>query len=273
MTLLYNNQLLQEDQLLLPLTNRAFQYNDGFFETIIIRQGRLSFWEDHVQRMREAAVALQLSLPPYFVSPSFEQKLLELANAQQALEHGRLKLKVWRAGAGLYTPETNGVDWIATVHATKTVTTAPLQLGICQQTRTIFSPLSHFKGPHAPVYVLAGIEKKNFSYDDMLLLSQKGDVAELISSNVFWINDDTLYTPALETGCINGIMRRNILRWCRQNLMKTAEVLTDVSQLHQANAVFAANVTGIRYIAGVGDIPLTIKNPLLDSLNKALFRK
>ncbi|RDV16321.1 hypothetical protein DXT99_03700 [Pontibacter diazotrophicus] len=272
MQLLYNNHLLQENELRLPLTNRAFQYNDGFFETIIIRQGRLSFWEDHILRMKEAATALQLSLPPYLTSPAIPEKLLNLAEQQQAMEHGRLKLKFWRAGAGIYTPETNQANWLATVQPATPVSNLPLQVGLCRQVRTQYSPLSHFKGPNAPLYIMAAIEKDNRNLNDILLLDLQNNVAEFISSNVFWVSDNIVYTPALETGCVNGIVRRNIMRWCRQNDLEVAEVLADVDQLYHADSVFSANVTGIKRIASIEEISLPTQHPLVDKLKNELFK-
>jgi branched-chain amino acid aminotransferase/4-amino-4-deoxychorismate lyase len=271
MQLLYNNQLLEDKELRLPLTNRAFQYNDGFFETYIIREGKLFFWEDHVKRMQEAASALQLQLPESFIAPDFARKLLHLAKSQQALNLGRLKLKVWRAGGGLYTPETNEVEWLATVQRAAPVSAAPIHIGVCRQVNSHFSPVSHFKGPHAPLYVLAAMEKSARHLDDMILTDQQGNVAELTSSNICWILDGKVYTPALATGCINGIVRRNILRWCQQQQNEVKEALVHIEQLQQAELVFAANVTGLRVIASVEGKVLPTSHPLFHKLQQGLF--
>ncbi|WP_161887709.1 aminotransferase class IV [Pontibacter russatus] len=269
--LLFNNHIVTDDELRLPLSNRAFQYNDGFFETIIIRQGRLRFWEAHEQRMQEAARALQLQLPPLFFSSELTERLLELATQQHALAHGRLKLKVWRAGAGLYTPETNNVDWLAAAQPTEAIYNLPLQVGVCRQTHTLYSPLSHFKGPNAPVYVQAGLEKKAHGKDDMLLLDRQSTVSEFTAANVFWIQGDALCTPPLETGCINGVLRRSILRWCLQQQVKVEECSATVEQLGRANVVFAANVTGIRAVGRLEESELPTQHPLLDRLQSSLL--
>ena len=271
MQLLYNNRLLQENELRLPLTSRAFQYNDGLFETIMIRQGRLCFWESHVQRMQEAAAALHIVLPPAFSSSAFPEKLLELASLQNAQTHGRLKLKVWRAGAGIYTPETNEVDWMATVQPASPILQQELQVGVCKQVQTQYSPLSHFKGPNAPFYVLAGIEKKERQKDDMLILDKEGMVSEFISSNVFWVREGKLHTPALKTGCVHGVLRRNILSWCNKNQVEVIEELTGLNHLYQADAVFAANVTGIRTVASIEDISIKTHHALVKQLDHELL--
>lgn len=271
MQLLYNNNLLHDSELQLPLTNRAFQYNDGFFETIIIRQDRLCFWADHVQRIKEAAVTLGLNIPNYITLPSFEEKLLELAAHQQALKYGRLKLKFWRAGGGLYTPETNEVNWLASVQPATPPSALPLQAGLSRQVRTQYSLLSHFKGPNAPLYIMAAIEKDKRDLNDMVLLDHQNNVAELISSNIFWLKADRVYTPSLNTGCINGILRRNILRWCHQNNIHITEVLADVDQLYHADCVLSANVTGIKMVASIEEVSLSPRHSLVEQLTHELF--
>lgn len=255
----------------LPIHNRAFQYNDGFFETVMVVDGNLRFWRDHQARMREAAEALQLAIPDCFWSGELEENLLYLARQHNSFKIGRLKLKVWRSGGGLYTPQTNEIEWLATAEPTQAIPEAGLTIGICQGVRTCYSSLSHFKGPHAPLYVLAGIEKRNKGFDDMLLLDAQGHLAELISSNLFWLNDKgDLYTPALETGCVNGILRRNILRWSQQQGIAVREVLAKPEELLQAEAVFAANVTGIRGIEYLDENSLKVNSEWLQSFKNGL---
>jgi branched-subunit amino acid aminotransferase/4-amino-4-deoxychorismate lyase len=269
---LYNGRFILEEDLKLPVSNRAFQYGDGFFETVMVVDGKLRFWQDHMARMHEAASALRLELPPYFSEAAFEQQLLQLAEQNQATKYGRLKLKVWRGGAGLYTPEVNTIDWLAMVQATEPAAPESINIGICHNIKTVYSLLSHFKGPNAPIYILAGEEKKQTSYDDMLLLNPQGMVAELISSNIFWLMDGKLFTPALDTGCVNGIARRIILRWCSTQSIKVREAYFSPDRLSEADAVFAANVTGIRGIKQLENQLLKENEEILNKLRTELFK-
>lgn len=268
--MLYNNHLLHEQELQVPVSDRAFQYNDGFFETAIIADGRLRFWAQHQQRMQEAAEALQLQVPAYFFDTAFEEQLLALARQEAADRYGRLKLKVWRAGAGLYTPNTNAVNWLATAQPASPAPCTPLHIGVCRNVHTVPTPLSQVKGPNAPLYVLAGLEKQAQQKDDLLLLSAAGMVSEMISSNVFWLRENVLYTPALETGCVKGILRRNIIGWCQSQGIACQEVKHAPEQLLQAEAVFAANVTGIRGVASINGAPVRQQESFLTMLRQGL---
>ncbi|PRY15680.1 branched-chain amino acid aminotransferase/4-amino-4-deoxychorismate lyase [Pontibacter ummariensis] len=269
--LLYNNQKISEEELSVGLSNRAFQYNDGFFETVIVQEGRLRFWASHLERIQEAAAALRLALPQYFYTPDFEDGLLQLAEKQHALERGRLKLKVWRAGAGLYTPQSNAADWLATVQPVSAAPLTPIQAGVCHSVRTSYSPLSFFKGPNAPLYVLASIEKQERKLDDLILLNPQQVAAELSVANLCWVDQGVLYTPALDTGCINGVMRRNILQWCGFKGVKVRQAYFGVERLLRADAVFAANVTGLRSIASIEGTEVNLHNTLLDDMKADLL--
>lgn len=221
--------------------------------------------------MREATAALRLVIPDYFWDGELEDNLLRLAKQRNTLKLGRLKLKVWRAGDGFYTPQTHEIEWLATAAPAEVTPDAGIQIGICQTARTCYSPLSHFKGPQAPLYVLAGMEKLATGLDDMLLLDSQGYVAELISSNIFWMKENVLVTPDLKTGCINGILRRNIIRWCQQQGITVQEKLANKEELLQADSVFAANVTGIKVLTSLNGAILH-QTPDLESRLKAAFQ-
>lgn len=249
MNLLYNGKPFFGEELRLPITNRAFQYNDGFFETIVVVNGKIRFWHHHLERMIAAAKAMQLVLPEIFHHPVLEDKLLELAIGNKAGVYGRIKLKVWRGGAGLYTPETDETDWLASAEASITPSLTLNKIGVCSSVRTNFSPLSCFKGPNSPVYSLASRERKEKGLDDLIILNRQGLISELTSSNIFWYRQGILYTPFLDTGCINGIMRRNILDWCQKGGVKLKEVYFEIEGILDADVLFSANVTGIKEIA------------------------
>lgn len=254
----------------LPVTDRAFQYNDGFFETALVVNGQLRFWDTHQKRIKAAAEALYFELPAYFFEAGFELQLLELAKLQDAEAYGRLKLKVWRSGQGLYTPETNDINWLATIVPAAAAPKSALDIAICQTVYTSRHVLSEFKGPNAPLYALAGLEKKAKQKDDMLLLNPQGYVSELISSNIFWQKGNILYTPSIDTGCINGILRRKVLAWCHANAIRCSEVTAPPSHMLNADVVFATNVTGIRPIKRMDDIFMNDRQELIVKLDKDL---
>jgi len=272
MELLYNGRFLAEDGVRLPLTNRAFQYNDGFFETLILENGKLRLWHEHQARMHEAASALKLNLSSHLLGSDFERLAAQLAQKNRCGTLARLKMKVWRAGEGLYTPQTDQTDWLVTAQPAQKPFEEPLHVGICQTVRTIPSAFSSFKGVNSPVYVLASREKAGRNLPDVLLLDPLGHVAELTHSNLFWAEGKTLFTPALATGCLNGVMRRHLFHWAKAHGWAVQEVLSYPRQLLQADTVFAGNVTGLRSISKLEEELLPHNAELMRTFKNSVFK-
>jgi branched-subunit amino acid aminotransferase/4-amino-4-deoxychorismate lyase len=269
--LLYNGRIIPEEELSLPVSNRAFQYSDGFFETIIFANGKPRFWTDHVARMQEACAILRLEFPEEFLAKDFLKQVFELGKINECGSIVRVKLKVWRAGQGLYTPQTNHVDWLVTTQSFVQPPLIPLKVGICQTIATVASPFSGFKGINAPVYVLASLEKQDRSLDDLLLLDTQGNLAEGTYANLFWVKNQTIYTPSLLTGCLNGVMRRNIIRWAVKNNWQIQEGFYLPAELRNAEVVFTGNVTGLRPIRLLEDEELALDLSKLERLQAELL--
>lgn len=221
----------------------------AFFETIIVKDGFIRFWPQHWERILEAASVLRLSLPEEFTEEKLAQSIQRLVRKNACGPLGRVKLKVWRAGEGLYTPRQNEVEWLITAQPAVTPNDEPLHVGVCQSIRTIPSPFSSFKGINAPVYVMASKERAETGFDDLILLDPQGFLAEMTASNLFYLQDETLYTPSLDTGCVNGIARRTILQAAKNKNVQVREGKYLPDRLFQAEIVFNGNVTGVNVLS------------------------
>ncbi|ARK09609.1 aminotransferase class IV [Fibrella sp. ES10-3-2-2] len=247
MNLVYNSDILPEAEFSLPPTDRAFQYGDGLFETIRYEGGKVWFWSDHYDRLISGMKALYLD-----VSEQFGQKALHTALLALIEQNGlgrspaRIKLQVWRQPGGLYTPTTHAANWLLTAKPGQpfALTDKP-RLGIFRDVRLSSSRLSMIKTLNALPYVMAGIYRQQHGFDDVVLLDTNGHLAECVASNLFWLKDHQLVTPSLESGCINGIIRRQLLR---THQVTEGLFLPDV--LETADAVFCVNVNGLQTLLG-----------------------
>ncbi|MBD2721231.1 aminotransferase class IV [Hymenobacter armeniacus] len=248
--LLLNNELLPAAAL--PLPNRGLAFGDGFFETLIFANGRLRLAAGHHARMRQAAAALYLALPAALATPeALETTLAGLAQASQ-LPAARLRLQLWRAGGGRYTPPTDAAEWLATAEAFVPADTPIDKADFALETCSVYSPLCFCKGPQAWLYVRAAHERQQRGLDEIILCDSAGHVAEAGAAAIFWLKNGVLFTPALETGCVAGVRRAQVLRAaraagveCREGLFKPAELLA-------AEAAFTANVASVRAVLAIG---------------------
>ena len=206
--LLLNNDLLPAPAL--PLPNRGLAFGDGFFETLVLAEGRLRYAADHCHRMQQAADALFLVLPAALATPAaLQATLVRLATACQ-LPAARLRVQLWRAGGGRYSPLTDAVEWLATAETYAPNETPVALTGFARDTQTLYSPLSFCKGPQAWLYVRAAHERQQRGLDEIILCDAAGHLAEAGAAALFWIRDGQLFTPALSTGCVAGVRRAHL---------------------------------------------------------------
>lgn len=250
MFLVYNGDFIAETDFSLSVNDRAFQYGDGFFETLRYEQEQLQSWTDHADRIQDGLQALRLILPDRAPLSTFPQLIEQLLAANQLRQQvARVKLQIWRQPGGLYTPSTHQANLLITTRPGQPFTVSHRgHVGIFDAVRLLVSPLSGIKTLNALPYVLAGLAKQEGQYDDMLLLDQHGHLAECIASNLFWFRGNQLVTSSLATGCINGITRRRLLRLFPNAL----EGLFTPDALGDADAVFAANVAGVQFFTQWG---------------------
>ncbi|AKD54755.1 aminotransferase class IV [Spirosoma radiotolerans] len=273
MFLVYNSDILSEGDFRLAINDRAFQYGDGLFETIRYETSRVWFWPDHFARLSGGMSALHLIRPTNFTAEIIHETILHLLSAN-GLTHqpARIKIQVWRQTGGLYTPATNEVNILITVRPGVPFSiTEKAQTGIYDAFRLSPSPVSAFKTLNALPYVLAGVHKEQHKFDDVILLDTGGHLAECLASALFWYANETLYTPSLQTGCINGIVRQQLLRTGSGLEISLQEGLYKPEVLREAQAVFCANVMGIQWLNRINNDNITPSDEIKEQLS-ALWR-
>lgn len=265
---LLDGELVSASDLTLPLPNRGLQFNDGFFETLVAADGRVRWLSGHAARMQAAADALGLQLPAPLTAEALGSTLLAFAAGSGVAGPVRLRLQLWRSGGGLYAPGTAQAHWLLTAAAFTPNDESLTRAGFALQVRTHFSPVSFCKGPYALHYVLAAQERAARGLDELLLLDARGHVAEAVAAAVFWLRDGELFTPALTSGCVAGVRRAHLLGVARQHGVRCHEGLFGAPELLTAEAVFTANVAGIRPVARVDDTHFDPAPPLLAALRR-----
>ena len=249
--LLFNGLLVAANDFELPLPNRGLGFGDGFFETLIFTGNRLRLATDHFARMQQAADALYLTLPAALASAEALETTLTPLAAANNLPAARLRLQLWRAGGGRYTPPTDAAEWLATAEAFVADELPIEKANFALETHSIPSPLSFCKGPQAWLYVRAAHERTQRGLDEIILCDAAGHVAEAGAAAIFWVKDGVLFTPSLASGCVAGVRRAQVLRAAQAAGIMCREGLFSPDDLLAAEAVFTANVAALRTVQRV----------------------
>jgi branched-subunit amino acid aminotransferase/4-amino-4-deoxychorismate lyase len=98
--------------------------------------------------------------------------------------------------------------------------------------------LAQFKTCNKLPQILARAEADAAGADEALLLNTDGFVVEASSSNLFWIQDKTICTPALVSGILAGVTRSVVFELCQALGLETRETTITPQGLAQTQGIF-----------------------------------
>ena len=245
--------------------DRGFLLGDGLFETVLWDGGALAALDAHAARL--IAGCATMGLPP--PDPATLRIAAEKAVADAGLGNTRAAVRLtWTAGSGgrgLNRPTTITPRLIASAAPSPKPTT-PVRLIISSVRRNEGSPASRLKTLAYLDNVLARREATDAGADDALMLNNRGEIACASAANVFWFEGDTLVTPALDCGVLDGIMRAAVIARAHRLGWELREARANRRALEQASGLFLTNsLIGVRAVAAFDGAAMP-RNSLLDSL-------
>jgi len=123
--------------------------------------------------------------------------------------------------------------------------------------------------------MLATTEARRAGYDEAIMLSSDGYIADGPGETIFVVKDGRLFTPPLATSILPGITRDSVIQIAQALGYEFSESLLIRTDLYLADEVFmtgtAAEVTPVRSIdgreIGVGPVTKTLQKAYLAAVN------
>ncbi len=247
------------DKAVLNVDNRAFRYGDALFETMRCIHQHPMWLPDHYQRLLNGMSLLQMdikSLPPASV---LEEQISMLIQRNRLFGDVRARLTVFRNDGGLYTPANNKIQWLIEVSPLSTsgyeLNSKGLLVDVFDEEKKPLNRLGQYKTANALLFVLAGLFKQQQQKDDVLIINTHNQIIEALASNLFWVKNNEFFTPLRSSGCVDGVMRKQIIRLLKTDGWPVHEVSgTDFASLLQADEIFLSNaIQGIQWVVGLRD--------------------
>lgn len=249
-----NGDYYREEENVLSPKNRAFRYGDALFETIYVSYTNCHFLEQHLKRLIKGMKILSMDIPVGFNERLFLRKIQRLLHKNHHIKGARIRIAVFRNDGGLYTPTDNSISYtIESEHLENTtyeINKKGYEIDIYPDMQRHYSLISEFKSSNCSIFTMAGIWRQKMKLDDCIILNEKGELCESVSSNIFLVKDSKIYTPSIKSGCVNGIMRNLVVDLLREMKLEIDDnaVLRE-EDLFDADEVFLTNsITGIRKV-------------------------
>lgn len=264
----FNGQLTEQSYQI--ENNRGFFYGDSVFESIRIIDGKICFWEDHYFRLISSMRILRIDIPDHFTPDFFEENIMRLHNVISNNDCSRVRLSVFRNSAGKYRPLSNECKFLISCENLKskkfTINQCNYKVDIFKEYYIDKQLISTIKSNNKIINVIASIYAKENLLDNCILLNNDKMVCEFINANLFLIKDGCFLTPDLKSGCLNGVMRKNIIRILKKNNIEIVE-----RSIHSYELIDSDEIFGCNSIQGIFSITEYRKNKLKSDLTNKIL--
>lgn len=234
------------------LTDRSFNYGDGIFTTMAVRNAGVQLLPLHIKRMQDAAKQLGFGQIDWL---SIEQQICDAVTLPEQV----VKLLISRGNGGRgYSPQ--GID-----NPQCYITTAAMPDYSLQQQQgvrllsaelklAVQPALAGLKHTNRLEQVLLKQEQLRRNADDLLVLDQQGFLTEAIAANVFFHRHGKWFTPKLDRAGVRGVMREFLL-----SQFDAVEVDWPLDELAHVDSMFICNaLMQIVPVRSVNDIKLDL---------------
>ena len=242
----FNGTLVTQDSNIL-VQNRGFLYGDAVFETVKIVNSKVLYLEDHYFRLMASMRVVRMEIPMNFTMEYLEEQLLSLTDKLAISNSARARITVFRNDGGYYLPIDNTVSFL--VHATVLESVLysfeekEYEVDLYKDFYITKQLLSSIKTTNRILNVAASIFASENALDNCLLLNDSKNVVEAIQGNLFMLMGNKLITPPVSEGCLNGVMRKQVLKSAKTIAgIEVVEEVISPFELQKADELFVTNV-------------------------------
>ena len=255
---IFNGKLFKEKSDIISAGSRGLRFGDGLFETIKSVSCLLEYIDEHFARLWKGLQVLQFNIPKQFTPDYLEQEIQTLLKKNGHDKMARVRLTVFRGNGGLYDAIDHKPNYLihtwALPHETGNWNSNGLVMGIYTDVKKSCDILCNLKHNNFLPYAMAAMHAKKEKWNDAILLNTESRLCDTTIANIFLIKDEVVYTPALQEGCIAGVMRRNLIQKLTAAGYKLVEGKLSLDDLLNAEEVFLTNaVYNMRWVQSIAD--------------------
>lgn len=222
----------------------------GLFTTIRIHDGIPFAFDRHWSRLERDAERTRCPFP--FAADTVREQLAMLLQAN-TVQEGAARIYAIFNQVGFWRSAENfpRVDLLL-CSADLPSYREPSRLGLREFGRYAASPLAGVKVLSWLDNVWNYYEAQQAGFDEVVLLNERGEVAECTAANIFCVRGGRVTTPPLDSGCLSGITRSVLLEIGASVGVEVKEAVLRPEDLYAADEVFISSTN--RSMLGVSEI-------------------
>lgn len=246
----HNGRLLPIEEARLSPGQAGLMSGWGLFTTLRVVEGIPFAWERHWKRVSRDAERTHCPFP--FSEEAVLGNLHEVLRANRVRE-GCARIYVicnqtghWRSDEEM--PKADLVICSADLPPHR----EPVRLSLREHGRHAASPLAGVKVTSWLNNVWNLYEAQQDGYDEVVLLNERGEVAECTAANIFCVREGRVLTPPVSSGCLEGVTRGVVLDIGAGAGVEVEERTLRPLDLYSADGVFISSTN--RNLIAVSEI-------------------
>jgi len=242
-----NGKFIPQGQGRTCILTPGFLYGWGLFESMRSYNKKIVYFDAHLERLKKSAKLLDIDLP---YTAARLKGIIREAVRINALGDAFVRLTLWKSE--------QGADTLVTAEEYHPYSHRKYKKGFraCissfRQNENFY--FAQLKTVNYLLYRLAYVQAIEKGFDEAVILNHKGYIAETSRSNLFFIKEGELFTPSLESSCLDGITRRIVFDLAKKYNIKLYEGRFRIADLCGADEAFLTNsLMGIMPLASVAE--------------------
>jgi branched-chain amino acid aminotransferase len=276
-----NGKIIPREEATVSVYDSGFLLGDGVWEGLRLFNGKWVFLEEHLERLFEAALAIDLDI---CLDRSGVKKILEetrAANDMHTDAHARLMITRGKKVKPFQHPSLSksGPTIIIIMEHSKALASRPIRLSTVPHLRGLPMTQDPKLNSHSKLNcVLACIAAEKAGADEALMLDINGFVNTTNACNFFIVRKGVVWTSTGDY-CMNGITRQKVIDICHKNKIPIVEKNFSLVETYGASEAFVTGTFGaqtpVREIDGrvIGESDLGPITKKIQSLYKDLIAR
>ena len=250
-----NGRILPKAEAVVSVYDAGFMLGDGVWEGIRLYGGRWAFLDEHIERLFEAAKAIDIDIA--MTPDQVKSALLETqkTNGMTTDAHARLMVTRGVKTRPFQHPKLSqrGPTVAIIMEHSKPKLPRPIRLATVPHLRGLPMTQDPKLNSHSKLNcILACIAAEKAGADEALMLDVHGFVNTTNACNFFIVRKGQVWTSTGDY-CMNGITRGKVIQLCRDNDIPVFERNFSLVDVYSAQEAFLTGTFGAQTPVGVVD--------------------
>jgi branched-chain amino acid aminotransferase len=250
-----NGRIVPKAEALISVYDSGFMLGDGVWEGLRLYHGCFAFLNEHLDRLFEAAKAIDLDIRRTKAEIAQALDDLRIANGMEHDAHARLMVTRGVKHRPFQHPSLSrsGPTIVIILEHSLPKTSRPIRLATVPHVRGLPMSQDPKLNSHSKLNcILACIAAEKAGADEALMLDVHGFVNTTNACNFFIVRKGQVWTSTGDY-CMNGITRQKVIDLCRANDIPVYERNFSLVDTYGADEAFLTGTFGAQTPVGVID--------------------